>query len=267
MDDHERYLFDLNGYITVPDALDAGQVARVNELIDRHIAEHDDPAAPQLAFSSVHAWRGAMTPLIDNERILPYLDALFSPPPFAGPERGPFFRLDHTYSMVLRPQAHDVGAFVLHGGGTPFDPGQFYRVSEGRLYNGLVVVAYNLADVGEDDGGFGCVPGSHKSNFRLPSDWSDLRRPNPIARAVTGRAGSAVIFTEALTHGTLPWRGSHERRTVFFKYDAYCTAFSGSYPGQATADWPELSERQRAILEPPNSRNAVRPWRREAQPA
>jgi hypothetical protein len=27
-----------------------------------------------------------------------------------------------------------------------------------------------------------------------------------------------VIFTEALTHGTLPWRGKHQRRTLFYKY-------------------------------------------------
>jgi ectoine hydroxylase-related dioxygenase (phytanoyl-CoA dioxygenase family) len=251
MDETQRYFFDVNGYLAVPDALTPEQVAALNRQIDRGIAEHEQPDAPQHAFSHVLGWRGAMVELIDNPRITPYLDDLLGPPPYAKHE-GPNFRLDHTYVTVIRPEATSAGAWHLHGGNAPFDPGQFYHVSEGRMYNGLVVVAYNLTDVDEGDGGFGCIPGSHKANFRIPQELKDLRRANPMARAVTGKAGSAVIFTEALTHGTLPWHGDHERRTVFFKYNAYCTAFSAAYLDAPTADWSELSERQRAILEPPH---------------
>ena len=107
---------------------------------------------------------------------------------------------------------------ILHGGGTPFDPSQYYQVKDGRMYNGLVVVAYNLHDVGPGDGGFGCVPGSHKSNYPFPSEWRDLADFKPFMRAVTGPAGTAVVFTEALTHGAMPWTGAHERRTLFLKY-------------------------------------------------
>ena len=32
------------------------------------------------------------------------------------------------------------------------------------------------------------------------------------------KKGSAIIFSECLCHGTLPWRGSEQRRTAFFKY-------------------------------------------------
>ncbi len=39
------------------------------------------------------------------------------------------------------------------------------------MRNGFTVVADNLRDVNEGDGGFGCVPGSHKSNFPLPDEW------------------------------------------------------------------------------------------------
>lgn len=259
MNENEKYFFDVNGFIAVPDAIPPQLLARLNALVDRRIAAHDTPDAPQLHFGEVLGWRDAMLELIDNPRLTPYLDALMGPPPYAGPERGPFFRLDHTYATVLRPHAPDAGAPVLHGGNTPFDPGQFYHVSEGRMYNGLVVVAYNLTDVGEGDGGFGCVPGSHKANFRIPGDWNDLRRHNPIARAVGGRAGSAIIFTEALSHGTLPWHGDHERRTVFFKYNAYCTAFAEPHLDRLATGWPELTSRQRAILEPPHARPLRRP--------
>ena len=31
-------------------------------------------------------------------------------------------------------------------------------------------------------------------------------------------AGSVVLFSEALTHGTAPWKGAHQRRTLLYKY-------------------------------------------------
>ena len=30
-------------------------------------------------------------------------------------------------------------------------------------------------------------------------------------------AGSAILFTEALTHATAAWRGTHERRSLLYK--------------------------------------------------
>ena len=30
-------------------------------------------------------------------------------------------------------------------------------------------------------------------------------------------AGSVILFTEALTHGTAAWRGKHERRSMLYK--------------------------------------------------
>lgn len=266
MQDRERYFFDINGYLTVPNALSPEQVAALNAQIDERIEQHSDRNAGYLGFGDVLQWGGAMTSLIDHAATLPYLDAMFGPMPWATPDRGPFYRLDHTYVTVIRPDAKEAGAFILHGGGTPFDPGQFYRVSEGTIYNGLVVVAYNLEDVNEGDGGLGVVPGSHKGNFRMPREWQDLRHGSPIAKAVTGPAGTAVFFTEALSHGTLPWHGKRERRTVFFKYNAYCSAFSSSYLDETTPGWEAMTERQRKILEAPNSRGkGRRPRQLQAQ--
>ena len=38
MNDHERYLFDLNGYLVVPEALTPEQIASLNSVLDEHIA-------------------------------------------------------------------------------------------------------------------------------------------------------------------------------------------------------------------------------------
>jgi ectoine hydroxylase-related dioxygenase (phytanoyl-CoA dioxygenase family) len=117
------------------------------------------------------------------------------------------------------------------------------------MYNGLCAVAYNLTDVNLGEGGFGCIPGSHKSNLPFPDQWRDLEQPHPCVQTLTGKAGTAILFTEALTHGTLPWKGQQERRTLFYKYSPHPSAWSRYYYNPD--DYPELTEAQRRILKTP----------------
>ena len=124
------------------------------------------------------------------------------------------------------------------------------------MYNGLVVVAYNLADVNPGDGGFACVPGSHKANHPYPKEWVNLEAPHPVVHAVPGPKGAAVLFTEALTHGPLPWKGKHERRTIFMKYCPAWLAWGAQYPN--AKDYEGLSEKQKALLAAPNARYSGR---------
>ena len=241
MTEQEKYLFDLQGYLAVPNTLDAEQVAALNALLDEHLAEEAAPDAASHRFVGLLGWGKPFRDLIDNSPMLPYLDALL----------GPNFRLDHDYADVIRTGKGPIGT-MLHGGATPHDAGQFYHFTNGQMYNGLMVVAYNLKDVHPGDGGFGCVPGSHQSHYRFPNEWRDLSNPQECHRAVTGPAGTAIIFTEALTHGTMPWSGQDERRTLFFKYSPFCMSWAARY--YSPDDYLDLTERQQAILEPPNAR-------------
>ena len=245
MNEQETFLFDLQGYLVVPDALGAEQLRALNRLMDERIATEADAAMHTHRFGATLEWGRAVRDLLDNPRITPYLEALL----------GPQFRLDHEYADVIRAGKGPIGT-TLHGGATPFDPSQYYHYHNGRMYNGLTVVAYNLKDVNPGDGGFGCVPGSHKSNLPFPREWQELERPHPCVARVTGPAGTAIIFTEALTHGTLPWTGTDERRTLFFKYSPHPLSWAAHYPD--ADDYPDLSDRQRAILEPPNARYKTR---------
>ena len=71
------------------------------------------------------------------------------------------------------------------------------------------------------------------------------------------------MFTEALTHGTLPWRGAEERRTLFYKYSPAPISWSrGYYDGR---DFPDLSETQRAMLRSPSARPVAEYY--EAEPS
>ena len=45
-----------------------------------------------------------------------------------------------------------------------------YDIRNDRKHSGLFVAAYNLTDVGPEDDGFGCVPGSPRSNYPFLDD-------------------------------------------------------------------------------------------------
>jgi ectoine hydroxylase-related dioxygenase (phytanoyl-CoA dioxygenase family) len=246
MTDQERYLFDLQGFLVVPDALAPDHVRELNAMMDEHIAAECPADMRTHRFGNLLRWGRAYLDLVDNPRITGYLEELL----------GPNFRLDHDYADVIRSGKGPIGT-RLHGAGTPFDPAQYYRFHNGRMYNGLSVVAYNLRDVHPGDGGFACVPGSHKSNCRFPDEWRELEEAQPFVARVTG---PAVIFTEALTHGTLPWNGRDERRTIFYKYSPHPISWSARY--YDPEEYDGLTERQRAILEPPNARYGGRPQAR-----
>jgi hypothetical protein len=236
--DEDRYLFDVQGYLTVPDALAPETVQELNNAIDQMVGRDMDGEETTRRWGDLLPRSRLFVDLIDNPRVLPFLEKLL----------GPKLRLDHEYIDVIRSGLGPIGA-RLHGGAAPFDPAQYYWSGDGRLHSGLLVAAYNLKDVGPEDGGFACVPGSHKAAFPFPEDWKDLSALHPCVRRVTGPAGTAIIFTEALTHGTLPWLGSNERRTVFYKYSPEPLAWSRRY--YAPDDYSDLTDRQRSLLRPP----------------
>ena len=135
MNEHERYLFDLQGYITIPNALSTELLDELNAVLDQRIAAAVAPDVSFYSFPGVLDWGQPYLDLIDLPTVTPYLEAIL----------GSKFRLDHTYLDIIRSGLGPAG--TLHGGGTPFDPGQYFRFADGRMYNGLSVLAYNLAAV------------------------------------------------------------------------------------------------------------------------
>ncbi len=265
MQDHEKYLFDLRGYIVVKNVLSSSQIADLSARLeeerktnprpilgsDRTIFRNEDD--PAWSAPSLLEMGGSYLELIDLPVIKPYLTTLL----------GNHFRLDHDYVKV--DGAMKDRTLYLHGGGQgaggpkdlvgPTDGGQcYYRYSNGKFYNGLVAVAFELDTVKPSDGGFACVPGSHKSNIGLPSEWriakTQAEMPEIVERVAVS-AGDAIIFTEACSHGTVPWTGESERRTIFYKYCPHAIAWSPCYYN--ADNYGGLTEAQREILLPPSA--------------
>ena len=235
----EKFQFDLEGYLVVPGVLSATEVAELNALADEAWpGEHDESGLRRV--SEVTQWGPRFRDLIDCPSMIPYLLELL----------GPKFRIDHDYSMFMRRGNSRSG---LHGGPSPqlYEGDHWYRYHDGTIRNGLTVFTYNLSDCHPGDGGFACVPGSHKTNMRsgLPHDVATFKRPAHYVKQLSVKAGDVIIFTEALVHGTMAWDADHERRALLYKYSPGHSSWSSSY--YDPANYPGASEQQIRIMAPP----------------
>jgi hypothetical protein len=266
MTEYERYLFDLNGFLHVEGALSAELVGALNEAIDHnhdqiHIRTPEqslDGRAERLGGRSAEGLRG------EHGRG-DFGGYLFWEKPWCEPFReliaprpvmrilldviGPRFRLTGNAGITMTKGAE---GFMLHGGGTPelehMRECFYHRFEFGRMFNGLVSVSYTLTDASAEDGGFVCIPGSHKANYLCPLEVRRLEEgPEGLVRHIPLKAGDAVIFTEALTHGTAPWQGEHERRLLRYLYSP---AIHGGGNERFADIESELDPLQRLMVQP-----------------
>ena len=237
MTDAELYEFDLNGIIIYRDLIPEDDVKRMNEIIDRHQADIQKENDASFSFLDLDP---CFMDLMAHPRTLHIIRHMI----------GDWLRLDHTYGLQMTKSTVDEGKMRpnLHGGPRTDHGEHQYQWLEGQMHNGLIVIMYALEDVNPGDGGFICVPGSHKANmgvrYKPPVD-------SPLVINPSLRAGDMLIFTEALVHGTDIWRSDNRRRSLLYKYS----------PGHST--WAEASnlekylplaqdDLQRDLLRPPS---------------
>jgi hypothetical protein len=107
----------------------------------------------------------------------------------------------------------------LHSGAAPAQMHNHYRQQNGRVYTEYVNVAWQLRDVSRADGGFVCVPGSHKTCYAVPDSLRECDNEMGLVRHVEMKAGDALLFLASTqTHGAYPWEGEQDRRMVLFQY-------------------------------------------------
>ncbi len=242
MTNEERFMADLDGYLLIKNVLTPDEVANLNALADE--AFPMQPGEDGLRRTSrVTEWGDAFRDLMDHPKLLPYFVDLI----------GPRFRLDHDYNIFMTKGA--TGGH-LHGGengpGRGYEGDHWYRFRDGEMRNGLCVFTFFLTHADEGDGGFGCIPGSHKSNYltHLPGDVRRWERDAHYVRQPAVEAGDVLFFTEALIHGTMPWVADHERRALLYKYSPGHSSWSSNYYDLNAFSSP--TEQQKRILAPPS---------------
>jgi ectoine hydroxylase-related dioxygenase (phytanoyl-CoA dioxygenase family) len=118
-----------------------------------------------------------------------------------------------------------------------------YAFVNGRCEADCINIAWQLVDTGPNDGGFVFLPGSAKSQLELPESMqchdvipTSLVHPQLSARDVL------IFLGYGMTHGAWTWRGTSERRGVFFQW-----ASRHTIPGYTNTK-PELAEVRNGFL-------------------
>ena len=246
----EKYLFDLLGFLIVRDVLSKEQLEVANAGIDSlELTQSPEYFRESVALRGENSSTrlGATGSLLELDKPFcdPFREMLAHPKttPHLNTILGEGWRLDHGPGLIAMDKGCSGG--MLHGN---FDTAQyFYR--EGKIFTGLCVIEYLLADEGPGDGGVCVVAGSHKANLACPAGMLKWEQYEEYVTEVNAKAGDAVIFTEACTHGTLPWAADHQRRAILYKYNAgHMSWGGGGLQSPIPAYWDELTEPQQAAL-------------------
>jgi hypothetical protein len=134
-------------------------------------------------------------------------------------KHGPLF-MDENFVTVRGPGE----AIGLHSGGyTPTKRTQFH-VKDGKFMCGQINVLMALTEMGPGDGTTMVIPGSHKSNFQPPDYAENEMQPGASVDSVENaievfmEPGDALLFTDAICHGSAKRTNEGQRRVCVYRY-------------------------------------------------
>mgnify|MGYP006121901329 CR=1 FL=1 len=236
--DEEKFAFDLQGYLVIPNVLTREECEHYIHLADE-AWPRQEADGPFRRLGGISQWGQPFVDLMDHPVVLEYLVELM----------GRKLRIDHDYCIFMRKGAP---RSRLHGGPRGSESDHWFYYKDGEMRNGLTVATYNLTDAPAGAGGFACIPGSHKTNYlaNVPEEVRKFAIPAPYVVQPPMQAGDVLIFTEALIHGTQTWTANHERRTLLYKYSPPHSSWR--IDQYNTDDFPTLTERQKRLMSPPS---------------
>lgn len=257
--DLQDFLFDLRGYLILEKAIDSALVSDLNAAFDRfpdlkfgewwgNTQRLDNNGHAGLELQNIVEAGKPFETLIDHPAWINRLQR------YCG-EDGTYvggLYIDECFASVRRSG----GYFPLHSGGQDGIVRNQFRFVDGRFRCGQVNILLALTDIGPGDGGTRILPGSHKSNIAHPvfsREFSErVKDEDEIVEGsieVNMKAGDALMFVDALSHGATKRVNAGDRRVVIYRYGP--TWGNSRYGFEHS---PELLARvtpaQRKILQP-----------------
>jgi hypothetical protein len=252
----ENYLFDLRGFLILRGALDRGLVGRLNGAMDAlpplqpgqwhgHVECQEHHPKRGINYQNVLEAGAPFEELIDHpawiEHVRHYIgvgtDGLY---------------IDETFFSLRGPGE----AINIHSGGHSRTIRTQFRYHDGQFHCGQVNILMALTDIGPGDGATMVIPSSHKSNVRHPAfreDYQKLKEQSAEgtvgAMEVHLQAGDALLFVDALCHGSAERRNSGQRRICVYRYGpGWGNARFGYQPSVALLE--RLTPERRKIVQP-----------------
>tara|TARA_Y100000588_G_C14280114_1_gene936673 strand:+ start:88 stop:876 length:789 start_codon:yes stop_codon:yes gene_type:complete len=220
----ETYMFDLQGYLLLPGAVTQGHLDSLNQEIDAYRDIQPDEWRGCVHCQMHHPKRGLNLQNV-VEGGLPFEELIDHPVwidkvrNFVGESEGLF--IDENFVSVRGPGE----SINLHSGGASRNIRSQFRYHDGKFHCGMINILLALTDIGPGDGATLIVPSSHKSNLPHPTlrgDYKDLMGTSADgaigAVEVHIKAGDAILFVDALAHGSAERKNSGERRVVVYRY-------------------------------------------------
>jgi hypothetical protein len=256
MDD---FLFDLNGYLILKDAVDT-------DLLDALNAEFDGfPADLPLG----HWHRGAQRRDYNPDTGLELHNCIEIGGPFHALIDHPSW-IHHVRRYAGEANSYVQGLFIdeciasvrtsggqhrVHSGGYQGALRGRYSYEHGVFRCGQVNIILALNDIGEGDGPTMVIPGSHKSNFPHPQakeyDYNSGKAMDTITGAIPAylNKGDALLFVDGLMHGGAERTNTGDRRITIYRYGPVWAAsrFGYSYSPETLQS---VTPEQRKILQP-----------------
>ncbi len=259
IDEKEFYFWDLNGYLVLRGVMDKDWLAEANAAIDRF--EDKIEVGEELSGGS-KSLAGTGRPLLNG--------LIQLPAPYCDPFRRMLAHpvVEHRLNWMGASGGRTGGgtAFcsvkggsghALHDSNEPLNPTRGYVYQNGRSYCEAITVTWQLRDVNAGDGGFACVPGSHKAYYRQPPGVRSCDDHMGLVKHVEMKAGDVVFFMDGgTTHGALAWKSDIPRRGILHKYSSRNFNRSGGELTHPENRWGNLvdgmNDAQMAVMRGPD---------------
>ena len=255
--DLQDYLFDLRGYLILKNAVDPDLVSRLNKRLDTfldldylnwrgNVQRFDNNGVAGMELQNIVEGGEQFEELINHPA---WIDRVHR---YCG-EAGSYvdgLYIDECFASIRRAG----GYFPVHSGGQDGVVRNQYGFVNGKFRCGQVNILLALTDIGPGDGGTMIIPGSHKSNLTHPDTlrtWEEMSHMDTLegAMEVHLQKGDALLFVDALAHGSATRTNPGERRVVIYRYGpTWGNTRHGYVYSQELLD--RLTPARRKILQP-----------------
>ena len=229
----DKYLFDLNGFIVIENALNRSEVKACNKIIDKlkklkhnewegYVHGHNYGGKEGLNLQQIYEAGKPFEKLIDHPSWINHMLEFVGGDGTFDHQHGPLF-IDENFANVRGPG----DAIGIHSGNHEGTQRGHYRYENGKMHSGQVNILVALTDIGKGDGGTVVIPASHKANFKHPEfDQNRMLKGGKVSHAafMTGakevylKQGDALLFVDSLCHGSAIRANKGERRVVIYRY-------------------------------------------------